>query len=205
MSDNSNNGKRNRSQARKVSTPLGLSILLLAEAFGIILLVLAQQIRQNAVAQAVLFLVSMVIIWYAAHPLSHYVVSRLCGVRTLFFYIGRSEMGKSSNKSSSLSNPPSLIKNASRAMITVGTKLQRSEKFALIPSWKRGFIFGSGAIIGIILLAVIELFSIFDHRYDIISILLGGAFFLLTLVTELGLSTKTGDLSKMKRELSKSK
>jgi hypothetical protein len=179
---------------RKVPTALGFSLLIVAEAFGIALLYLSSIVTQ-AVVQAILFLISMVIIWYAAHPLSHFVVAKFCGVRTLFFFIGPSDMGKSG---------PSIAQKISPFLITVGTKLD-SPKLVVVSRNRRAWIFGSGALVGVIILAVIESFAILDFKFGILSLVLGGLFFLLTVGTELVLSTKSGDLSKMKKELSKPK
>ena len=179
---------------KRLPAALGISLLVIAEAFGIALLFLSSNNTQ-IILQAILFLVSMVVIWYAAHPLSHFVVAKICGVRTLFFFIGPSDIGK---------NGPSIAKKISPFLITVGTKLDRSSLLA-ISKTRKAWILGSGALVGVIILALIESFAILDFKFNTVSPVLGGLFFLLTVGTELVLSTKSGDLSKMKKELSKAK
>lgn len=179
---------------KRLSAALGPSLLVIVEAFGIAILFLSSSITQ-VILQAILFLVSMVVIWYAAHPLSHFAVAKIYGVRTLFFFIGSSDIGK---------NGPSIVKKISPYLITVGTKLDRSRLLA-ISKTRRAWILGSGALVGVIVLALIESFAILDFKFNTVSLVLGGIFFLLTVGTELVLSTKSGDLSKMKKELSKAK
>lgn len=77
--------------------------------------------------------------------------------------------------------------------------------FLAISKTRRAWILGSGALVGVIILALIESFAILDFKFTTVSLVLGGLFFLLTVGTELVLSTKSGDLSKMKKELSKAK
>ncbi len=168
--------------------------MIIAEFVGIAVLSFSSIVTQTA-TQAILFLISMVIIWYAAHPISHFVVAKLCGVSTLFFFVGRSDLGK---------NGPSIAKKISSYLITIGTKLDRSKLLA-VSRTRRAWIFSSAPLIGLIILALIESFAILDSRFNIISLILGGLFFLVTMGTELVLGTKNGDLSKMKKELAKAK
>jgi hypothetical protein len=178
----------------KVPVGLGLVLLVIAEAFGIALIFLSSMITLAA-AQAVLFLVSMVIIWYASHPLSHFVLAKIWGVNTVSFFLGPSDIGKSG---------PSFVKKISPILMTIGTKLDRAKLLAL-PKSRRAWIFGSGALVGVVILALIESAAILDFNYNVASLVLGGLFFLLTIGTELLLSTKSGDLSKMRKELAKPK
>lgn len=140
------------------------------------------------------FIISVVIIWYASHPLAHYIVARLCKVRTLFFYLGRSELRNSTG--------PLIVKKFARILVTVGTRLNQDE-LKLVSKGKRAWIYGSGALVGIVAIASIESYALLNLRYNIISLLLGGLFFLFTLLTEIGLSTQSGDLSKMRKEIAK--
>lgn len=141
--------------------------------------------------QAVLLLAGMGILGYASHALSHYVVSRILGVNTLNFYLGKSEMGK-------LKSPISGF--ISKYLVTVGTKIDRI-KFATLPPRSRALIMGSGAIISTVLLALV-LSLAFIFRFGVLSLVLGGLYFLLNLLTEIFLSMKAGDLKKMKDQLS---
>jgi hypothetical protein len=179
---------------KKVSVSLGVPLLAIVLILGLALLFVSSIIRQT-VGQALLFLISMVVIWYAAHPLTHYTTAKMCGVPTLFFFIEPSDIGKSG---------PAVAKKISPFLITIGTKLDRSKLTAVSKS-RRAWVFGSGALIGVMILALIESIAILSFRFNVISLILGGLFFLLTIGTELGLSTKSGDLSKMKRELAKAK
>jgi hypothetical protein len=180
---------------RRIPTGLGLLLLIVLEVFGIALLFISSSssnIIRGVAAQAILFVVSMIIIWYAAHPLSHYLAARISRVRTLFFFIGPSDMGKSGES-------PSILRKISPFLITVGTKLDRA-RLAALSKMRRGWILGIGAIAGLIILALIELFAIFASKLSLASLVLGGLFFLLTLGTEIVLSTKSGDISKMRKE-----
>lgn len=179
---------------RKVPTQLGAGVLVLLEIVGVVILYLSSLIVQ-IILQAIILLISMVIIWYTSHPLAHYIVAKLCKVRTLFFYIGRSEL-----RNSGLS----IAKKMAPLLVTVGTKLDQT-KMQLISKNKRAWIYGSGAMVGIVLLALIESYALLDLRFNLISLVVGGLLFMATLLTELGLSTKSGDLSKMKNEISKTK
>ncbi len=138
----------------------------------------------------------MIIIWYAAHPLSHFTVAKLYGVSTTLFFLAPSDMGKSGG--------PAIQSKISQMIITVGTKLNHSE-FISVSKNHRAWILGSPALIGVVVLALIEAFAILSFEFNFVALVLGGLFFLLTIGTELKLSTKSGDLSKMKKELSKAK
>ena len=179
---------------RKVSVSLGVALLVIAEVLSIAVLFVST-ITKEAIAQALLFLISMVIIWYVAHPISHYTIARIFGVPTMFFFLGPSDIGKSG---------PSLLKKLAPLFITIGTKLDYS-KLVLVSGNRRAWIFGSGALIGVLVLALLESIAILSFRFNEISLVLGGLIFLLTIGTELVLSTKSGDLSKMKKELVKAK
>jgi hypothetical protein len=177
---------------RRISTELGLSALIVFEFVGIIILFLSTSIVSYIVAQAILFLISMIIIWYAAHPLSHYIVAKIFDISTLFFFVGPSDMGR---------NGPSYAKKISPFLVTVGTKIDR-EKFRALSKNRRACVSGIGAIVGLIILALIELVGIFASRLSLAAVILGGLFFLFTLGTELTLSVRSGDIAKMKKELS---
>lgn len=143
--------------------------------------------------QAVLLIAGMGILGYSSHALSHCIVSRILGVDTLYFYVGKSEMRK-------LKSPISGF--ISKYLFTIGTKLDR-RKFATLTPGSRALIMGSGAIIPTALLALI-LSLAFIFGFGVLSLVLGGLFFLSNLSTEIFLSVKVGDLKKMKDQLSAS-
>jgi hypothetical protein len=178
---------------KRIPTQLGVLLLAFLEIVGLALLYLSSLVGQS-ILQAIAFIISVAIIWYALHPLAHYIVAMFCKVRTLFFYIGRSELRKCTS--------PSIVKKFAPLLITVGTKLNQDE-LKLATKSKRAWIYGSGALFGIVVIALIESYALLDFRYNIISLLLGGLFFLFTLLTEITLSTQSGDLSKMRKEIAK--
>jgi hypothetical protein len=180
---------------RQVPTTLGLALILLLEVIWIILLLFFAPRITQAVLQAIVFLISMVIIWYVSHPLTHFIFARSSNVSTLYFYVGHSEMGRGGS---------SQMKKVSKLLITIGTKLNGS-KMAQIPVSRRAWIYGAAPLVGLVLVAIIESFAILYPKFNVLALVLGGLFFLLTLGTELTLGMKSGDLSKMKRELSKPK
>ena len=176
--------------SKKIPTFLGLVFLLAIEIFGIFLFLFSR--KEPNLIQTILFLISITIMWYAFHPISHYVTALRYGVRTIYFYIGKSEMGKAKVKGA---------KELSSVLITVGTRLDRTQ-FKALERKKRAIVYASGAIYGMILLAILEVIAILLD-YDFYSIGLGALFFIITLATEVTLGTKSGDLCKMKRELAK--
>jgi hypothetical protein len=175
-----------------VPSRLGALLLSILEIVGIVILFLSALIVQP-ILQAIVFIVSVVIVWFTSHPLAHFITAKLCRVRTLFFYIGRSEL-RSSNFS--------ITKKLASHLVTVGIKLDQAQ-MKLVSKSKRAWIYGSGALVGIVVIAAIESYALLDLRYNIISLALGGLFFLITLITELTLSTQSGDLSKMRKEIAK--
>lgn len=187
-------GGRQENLARKISTPSGAFLILVLEAIGIVLLLLSSRIT-STIPQAVVFLISMIVIWYASHPLAHFIFANLSRVPVLYFYLAPSEMGKSGF---------SLARRVSPLLITIGTKLDGS-RMSKIPSASRGWIYGSGALVGLVVIAIIESYAILYPKFGVLSMVLGGLFFLLTLGTELTLGAKSGDLSKMRMELSRPK
>ncbi|MHB1907733.1 MAG: hypothetical protein ACYCQJ_02535 [Nitrososphaerales archaeon] len=176
--------------SKRIPTFPGLVSLLVIEIIGILLFLFSQ--KESNLFQAILFLVSIAIMWYAFHPISHYLTALRYSVRTNYFYLGKSEMGKAKVKGA---------KELSSVMITVGTSLDKT-RFKALQRRKRAIVYASGAIYGMVLLAILEAIAIF-LGYDFYSISLGALFFFITLATEATLSTKSGDLYKMKRELAK--
>ena len=147
---------------------------------------------RSELIQAIVFIVSMVLIWYASHPLSHYISAKILGVRTLYFYIGTTEMR-------SLDYPISKILD--KYFITIGTKLE-TQKLKSLSRGRRSFVFGAGTIVST-WVAALTLGCAVVLGFSLAALLLGSLFFFGTLATELLFSTKAGDLAKMNRELRK--
>lgn len=179
----------------KVSPKRGALILIIIEILGFFLLYLSSQVTQF-ILQGIMFLVSMIVIWYASHPLAHAMFAKIFGVPILFFYVGRSEMGR-------MGNSTTIAKKVSPFLITIGTKLDRS-KLSIMSRNRRAWTLGAGALVGIVILAIIESFAIASFRFGLFSLIFGGLFFTLTIGTELLLSTKSGDLFKMKEQFASS-
>lgn len=146
----------------------------------------------HGIMQAILFVVGMALLWYVSHPLSHCSIAKIYRVSTLYFYIGRSEMRKVKTPFSKL---------ISKYLVTVGTKLDRKKFSALSPN-SRALVMGSGAIVSTILSALVLIYAL-ARDFGTFALLFGGLFFFANLVTEILLSTKAGDLKKMKEELRK--
>jgi hypothetical protein len=184
--------------ARKIPVSEGLVLLILGIIVGIILLVFSsaldhsRAIDLSAFVQAILFLAGTLLIWYFSHPLSHYLSARAFGINTLYFYVGRTDLRNAKI---------AFIKGLSSKLVTIGTKLDKTQlRTSSMPRRARGFIYGSGAIFSTCLVALIFVYSIVANL-NIVSIFLVFVFFAFSLGSEIFLSTKSGDLSKMKREL----
>lgn len=175
---------------RKIPAVAGAILLLFFELVGAILLIFARTL--GGLFQALGLLISFIIMWYALHPLSHFVTASIFGVKTRYFYVGKSEMGKAEILGA---------KELSKFLVTIGTSLDKT-RLASIQRNDRALIFGSGAVFGLVFLLILEVIS-FIRGFNLISLSLGSLYFLVTLGTELTLSAKSGDISKMKRELSK--
>lgn len=167
-----------------------IPLLIVGIIVSMILLAL-ETVEINFVIQTILLLVSMLLLFYASHPLAHYVVARIYGVRVKYFFVGKSDFGK-------LGGPFNPI---SRLLVTIGTKLDL-DRAKTLSRKKRGFLFGSGAIVSTVLIAIPLIFAWFENLNSI-ALIFGSLFFILNLGSELAFSTKAGDLSKMKRELSR--
>jgi hypothetical protein len=178
-------------QARRISPGLGASLLVVIVLVSALLLVYAGA-TSNVAIQVLEMLVSMVLIFYATHPLGHFVMALAYGVRTEYFFVGRSDFRKLKLK------PMSLIGGL---MPTIGTKLNKEQLASLSPR-KRGYVFGAGVIYSNAAVGI-ELLHVLVAGFSLPAILLGALFFVGTLATEFMFSTKVGDLGKMNNEFKK--
>jgi hypothetical protein len=175
-------------QARRVRPGLGSSLLVLVGALAALLLVYSR--GSGDLLQALTVLVSMGLVFYSSHALGHFFTAMAYGVRTEYFFVGRSDFRKLPMK------PMSLVGGL---MPTIGTKLRKDE-LASLPPRRRAYIFGAGVIVSNALVGV-ELVYVLVAGFSLVSVLLGALFFVATLATELMFSTKVGDLGKMRNEL----
>src|SRR6266550_2829086 len=170
-----------------VATPL-LLLCVAASALGI---AYAGSSR-NAVLQALIVLVSMVVAFFASHPLGHLFLARAYGVRTEYFFVGRSDFRKL---------PSKVASSAGGLMPTIGTTLKRDE-LAKLPPRRRGYILGAGVIVSNSLVGI-ELVYVLSAGFSLLALLLGALFFAAMLATEVLFSTKVGDVGKMTNEFKK--
>jgi hypothetical protein len=176
-------------KANRVDPALASSLLLLVAVLSALLLVYSRG-SSNVIVQALTMLVSMGLVFYSSHPLGHFFTARAYGVRTDYFFVGRSDFRRLKMK------PMSLLGGF---MPTIGTKLNK-EELAAQPPRRRAYIFGAGVLVSNALVGI-QLLYVLVSGFSIPAILLGVLFFAATVATEFLFSTKTGDLSKMSREL----
>jgi hypothetical protein len=137
-------------------------------------------------------LVSMVVVFFASHPLGHFFLARAYGVGTEYFFIGKSDFRKL---------PSKVVKLAGGLMPTIGTKLKK-EELSKLPPRKRGYVFGAGVILSNALVGI-ELVYVLAAGFSLTSALMGTTFFIAMVATEALFSTKVGDLGKMTAEFRK--
>jgi len=178
-------------QASRVSPGLASSLLVLVAVLSTLLLIYSRN-SGNVVVQAFTMLVSMVLVFYATHPLGHFFTARAYGVGTEYFFVGRSDFRKLRLK------PMSLVGGL---MPTIGTKLKKDGLASLSPR-KRGYVFGAGVIVSNALVGV-QLLYVLVAGFSLPAVLLGLLFFVVMLSTEFLFSTKVGDLGKMRSEFKK--
>jgi hypothetical protein len=178
-------------QASRINPALASLLLTLAAVLSAVLLVYSRTSGGLAV-QAVTVLVSMGLVFYASHPLGHFLTARAYGVGTKCFYRGRSDFRKLRVK------PLSLVVGL---VPTIGTKLDK-EGLSRLPPRRRGYVFGAGVIVSNTLVGI-ELLYVVAVGFSLPAVLLGALFFVATLATELLFSTMVGDLGKMAREFKK--
>jgi hypothetical protein len=163
---------------KRISSAQGLLLLFTMLVIGIALVIYSTLVGGHdlisSLLQAAVFLVGALVVWYPVHALSHFLTAKMLGVRTRYFYIGRSELRNA--------NVP-LVKNLASRLVTVGTKLD--EKSLKLASKKvRGLIFGSGAIVSTCVAALILLFAILV-KLNLLSEIFALLFFAFSLGSEL--------------------
>jgi hypothetical protein len=146
----------------------------------------------NIVVQSLVTLVSMVVVFFASHPLGHLFLARAYGVGTEYFFVGRSDFRKLNLKVASV---------VGGLVPTIGTKLRKDELAKLLPR-KRGYVFGAGVIVSNALVGI-ELVCVLVAGFSLPAVLLGALLFISILATEVLFSTKVGDLGKMAAEFKK--
>jgi hypothetical protein len=179
------------SKGRRIAPGVASPLLLLGVAASALVLAYGRS-SSNVVLQVLAMLVSMVIVFFASHPLGHFFLARAYGVGTDYFFVGRSDFRRLPSKA---------IKLAGGLMPTIGTKLKKGE-FAQLPPRKRGHIFGAGVIVSNALVGI-ELLYVLAAGFSLPAALLGALFFVVMLATEVLFSTKVGDLGKMTAEFKK--
>lgn len=174
---------------RKIGTSLGVLFLV----FGVVvsaLLAYATILVHNFAFQTVLLLVSMALLFFSAHPLSHYVAARMYRVRVKYFFLGRSDFRRLGGT----------LGRAGKLLPTIGTKID-SDQIRKRSKNERAFVFGAGAIVSSAVILIPLIFA-FTRHVHFVALVLGTLFFLGNIVIEAQFSTKVGDLAKMKKELS---
>jgi hypothetical protein len=146
----------------------------------------------NIVIQSLVTLVSMVVVFFASHPLGHLFLARAYGVGTEYFFVGRSDFRKLNLKLASV---------VGGLVPTIGTKLRKDELAKLQPR-KRGYIFGAGVIVSNAFVGI-ELVCVLVAGFSLPAVLLGALLFISMFATEVLFSTKVGDLGKMAAEFKK--
>lgn len=156
-------------------------------------LVLVYSRRSGSVlVQSAAVLIALGLVFFSTHPLGHFAVAALLHVHTDYFFLGRSDFRKLPSKP---------LRAIGARIPTLGTKLRGQELSSLLPK-KRGYIFGAGVMASNALVAV-ELLVVLGAGFMLLPSLLGLAFLVATLGTELAFSTKSGDLAKMRAEFDK--
>src|SRR5712692_4005149 len=92
-------------------------LLLLCVATSGLGLVFARS-SSRVVVQTLVVLISMVVGFFASHPLGHLFLARTYGVGTDYFFVGRSDFRKL---------PIKAVKLAGGLMPTIGTKLKKDQ------------------------------------------------------------------------------
>jgi hypothetical protein len=167
-----------------VASPL-LLLCIAASALGIVYAGTSSDI----LIQMLMVLVSLLVVFFASHPLGHLFLASAFGVGTEYFFVGRSDFRKLQSK---------VMSRVGGLMPTIGTKLKKDE-LAQLPSRKRGYIFGAGVIVSNTLVGI-EVLYVSVTGFSFPAVLLGVLFFVVMLTTELLFSTKVGDIDKMTNE-----
>ncbi len=179
------------SRGQRIAPGVASPLLLLCVAASALVLVYSRS-SSSVVLQVLAMLVAMVMVFFASHPLGHFFLARAYGVRTEYFFVGKSDFRKL---------PSKVVKLAGGLMPTIGTKLKKDE-LAKLPPRKRGYVFGAGVIVSNGLVGV-ELLYVLAAGFSLPAVLIGALFFMVMLATEVLFSTKVGDLGKMSNEFKK--
>jgi hypothetical protein len=179
------------SKGRRIAPGVAFPMLLLFVAASAVVLVYAGS-SSSWLIQVVAMLVSMVVVFFASHPLGHFFLARAYGVGTEYFFVGRSDFRKL---------PSKVVKLAGGLMPTIGTKLKKDQLATLSPR-ERGYVFGAGVIVSNALVGI-ELVYVLAAGFSLPAVLLGALFFVVMLATEVLFSTKVGDLGTMATEFKK--
>ncbi len=169
--------------------PSGGLLLLAVGTIISVVLVTAGLLASNYLLQTILLLASMGLLFYSSHPLAHYIVAKIYKVNVKYFFLSKSDFRKLRGNLGSLGN----------FLLTIGVKLD-SAQLSNLSKVRRGFVFGAGAIVSNVLLAVEVIFA-WLAGFNTIAMILATLFLLVNLGTELIFSTRVGDLAKMKKEL----
>jgi hypothetical protein len=179
------------SKGLRIRPGVASPLLLLCVAASALGLTYAQS-SSSVVVQVLTMLISMVVVFFASHPLGHLFLARTYGVGTEYFFVGRSDFRRLRLKAASV---------VGGLVPTIGTKLKKDELAKLSPR-KRGYIFGAGVIVSNALVGI-ELVFVLAAGFGLPAVLLGAVFFLAMLATEVLFSTQVGDLGKMRNEFKK--
>ena len=175
---------------RRFGTAAGVLALVLGVVVSFLLLYMALY-TVNFILQIILLLASMGLLFFSSHPLAHYVVARLCGIKVMYFFLGRSDFRKLRGKLGTFGN----------LIPTIGTKIDVIQ-IQGISKRRRSLVYGAGAIVSNVAM-LFPLLAAWFFELNSIALILGTLFFLGSLGSEILFSSKVGDLAKMKRELAK--
>ena len=138
-------------------------------------------------------LISMLLLFFLSHPLSHYIVSRLYRVDVKYFFLSKSDFRKIGG---------AVGRIVGGLIPAIGTKLDLSQ-VSRLSRGKRAFLFGSGAIVSNILVALLLFLALFYLHFTLIALVIGSLFLVASVLTEIVFGTRVGDLQKMRREYSR--
>jgi len=171
----------------RISPLVASPILLLGVAASFFGIVYAHSLSD--LPQVLTMLISMVLVFFASHPLGHFFSARIYGVETRYFFLGKSDFRKLPLKPARL---------AGGLVLTVGTKLKK-EDLAKLPPRRRGYIFGAGVIVSNALVGI-EFLYVLAAGFTSPAVVVATLFLVGVVATEVLFSTKVGDLAKMRKE-----
>ncbi|HZW55532.1 MAG TPA: hypothetical protein VFF30_04520 [Nitrososphaerales archaeon] len=184
-------------KVKKIPVAVGLSLVALELILSALILIFLPDLRlpfEPASSETIALLVSMGLIFFAAHPLGHFLVGLFFGVRTRYFFVAPSDFRKLDF---------GFARKLGGMLPTIGTKFDSSQLSSLGGSSakrkRRGVIMGSGVIVSNAL-TLVPLVYAFALHFLPLALALGSVLFGANLIVELAFSTKVGDLYKMRRE-----